>query len=195
MPPSSVDASRDEPVSHAAGPQRVHVDASNATRYLCVGAQIDSNFGHQVLRETLEQRHRSIAPSFGFDLAPVVLSALGARRRRMQRDMALILVSSLNLVANPAGTIVAALSWLWVRFVYRSTRRRRPERHHRHALSIAALAYLVVIPVLIVIWLLVAILTEALAPLSESPGVLLLGPVGALFRSSRLTAAPFILVD
>jgi hypothetical protein len=191
--PSKVDPRPGDPSLDGAYQEHRTPDASNATRYLCVGAQIDSTFGHRVLRETLEQRHRSIAPSFGFDLVPVVLSALSARRRLMQRDTLLVLISGLNFLVSPVGTVVTALSWLWVRFAYRSTRQRRPQRPH-YALWIATLACVVVIPALLIIGLLLALLAGALAPLRGNLGLLIVGPIVVLFRSSRLIAAPYVFV-
>jgi hypothetical protein len=101
--PPEVDPRTVDPSLDGAYREHRRQDANNATRYLCVGAQIDSTFGHEVLRETLEQRHRSIAPSYGFDLVPVVLSALSARRRLIQRDVALVLLAGLNFLVSPVA--------------------------------------------------------------------------------------------
>jgi hypothetical protein len=139
-------------------------DQSNATRYLCVGAQIDDGFGDQVIREVIEQPHRAVAPTFGLDLIPVVVHALNARGRRKRRDMLLVLIAGFDLLIAPVTTVVTALSWLWIRFVYRLSQQQRPHRDRRYALYLATLASVIVVPVLALTALLLSVVVGLLRP-------------------------------
>src|SRR5262245_17382135 len=44
---------------------------SNATRYLCAAAYLDSSFSNGVIRELLGS-HRAVVPSRGIDLIPII---------------------------------------------------------------------------------------------------------------------------
>lgn len=91
--------------------------SSAATRYLCVGAELDEVFARQVLGELLAE-HRVVAPSYGIDVVPVVLHALKAERRRMLRDMALcaLVLTELVLAPIPAVAVLLVTSWTaWAR--------------------------------------------------------------------------------
>jgi hypothetical protein len=63
--------------------------ASDATRYLCVGAYLDPRFRRAVLKEVLHQEHRAVAPSYGIDIVPVLRHCLRARRREITRNLVL----------------------------------------------------------------------------------------------------------
>src|SRR6266540_4017533 len=65
---------------------------SAATRYLCVGAHVDPQFADRVIHDVLEERHRAVCPSRGIDLVPIVRHCLAARRRRLARDLAILVV-------------------------------------------------------------------------------------------------------
>lgn len=54
-----------EAPARASPEQRERAGESEATRYLCVGAQIDDDFADRVIREVLEERYRAVAPSTG----------------------------------------------------------------------------------------------------------------------------------
>ncbi|WP_433332734.1 hypothetical protein [Spirillospora sp. CA-294931] len=64
----------------------------NATRHLAAGVYLDKRLCDRVLAEYIEDEHRAVVPSFGFDLEPVILHALRARRLRLVRDVTLALV-------------------------------------------------------------------------------------------------------
>lgn len=159
---------RPQPVEPTPPPQPPESDQSNATRYLCVGAQIDGDFGDQVIRAVIEQHHRAVAPSFGLDLIPVVVHALNGRSRRKRRDLLLVLLAGLNLLIAPVTTIVTALGWLWMRFVYRLTQQQRPSWHRRYALYLATFASLMVVPVLALTALLLSVVVGLLRPYVDS---------------------------
>jgi hypothetical protein len=85
--------------------QRRDTDQSNATRYLCVGAQVDSAFAARVIQEVLEQRYRAIAPSFGLNVVPVVVHALNGRSRRKRRDAILGVAEDSRAVASVVNAV------------------------------------------------------------------------------------------
>lgn len=68
----------------------------NATRYLCVGAYLDEGFRTLVLRDVLGEEHRAVAPSYSFDVQPVIRHCLTAQQRVVLRDIA---VTSVLLIA------------------------------------------------------------------------------------------------
>ncbi|MGW5413404.1 hypothetical protein [Actinomadura geliboluensis] len=61
----------------------------NTTRYLCAAVYLDRRIGDRVIAEFLDDENRAVVPSYGFDVEPVVLHALRARRYRLVRDLVL----------------------------------------------------------------------------------------------------------
>ena len=61
----------------------------NTTRYLCAAVYLDPRIGERVISEFLDDENRAVVPSFGFDVEPVLLHALRARRYRLVRDLVL----------------------------------------------------------------------------------------------------------
>jgi hypothetical protein len=165
-----------QPAEPTPPPELPDTDQSNATRYLCVGAQIDDAFGDSVIQEVLEQHHRAVAPTFGLDLIRVVVHALNARGRRKRRDLLLVILAVADLLIAPVITIVMALSWLWIRFVYRLTRQQRPSWHQRYALYLATIASVIVVPVLALTALLLSVVVGLLTPYVASMPVILVWP-------------------
>jgi hypothetical protein len=194
LPPHVGDRSASPPPDGQITPHR-HQDAdqSNATRYLCVGAQIDSGFAARVIREILEQRYRAIAPSYGLDVRPIVIHALNGRSRRKRRDLLLILLAVFNLIANPVITTVTALSWLWIRFVYRIARQQRPFWHPRYALYLATVASVIVVPILALTALLLSMVVGLLRRYVENIPVIISWPVELVRLPSPITASFIVL--
>jgi hypothetical protein len=116
-------------------------EADSSTRYLCVGAEIDSDFAHEVIEAVLEERYQAVAPSFGIDLVPVVRHALNGRRRRTTRDLTVAALAAVNLLLNPVGSVATVVAWLVTRFFYRRARLRWPQWGTRNALAVGAIAY------------------------------------------------------
>jgi hypothetical protein len=83
---------------------------SNATRYLCAAAHLDERFRSKVLREVLEHRHRAVAPSYGFDLRPVLAHCLAADRRAIGRDALLTLIAVVSLIFAFSATITTLIN-------------------------------------------------------------------------------------
>lgn len=70
---------------------------SAATRYLCVGAQIDEQFAGRAIYELLTERQRASAPSYGIDAVPVLLHCLWATRRHRIRDVILSVMLAVDV--------------------------------------------------------------------------------------------------
>jgi len=85
-------------------------DPTKATRHLCAGAYLDDTFRTESLREVYYQPRRLVAPSYGFDLVPVLAHCLRARNGAFVRDLAIV------------GTflVAACVSWLAVLLVLSS---------------------------------------------------------------------------
>lgn len=109
---------------------RTMVPLTEQTRQLCCAPYVDSDFANQVIGELVEDEHRAVTPSFGFDLAPVVRHCYRARRILLLRNALLtgLLGAGLGYAPKTTAALVAigALVHL-VRFV----RTRRPTRRQR----------------------------------------------------------------
>lgn len=79
--------------------------ASKATRLLCAGVYLDGQFADAVVTELVTNRHRTVAPSYGYDAIPVVAHALAVRMLRNQRNV----VNTLGVVAFFA---MAGFGWI-----------------------------------------------------------------------------------
>jgi hypothetical protein len=110
-----------------------------ATRYLCVGAQLDEEFARRVLHELLVEKHRAVAPSYGIDLVPIVVHCLRAERRRTVRDglLVAVLVGLLALAPLVVGGLlfVGAVS----RVIYRNAQKSKNVAKRRNAGATAGL--------------------------------------------------------
>ena len=67
----------------AAAPGGRAYAASNVTRLLCAGTYLDDNYRRAVIHSLLTERFRQIAPSYGYDVVPVLGHALAARTMRL----------------------------------------------------------------------------------------------------------------
>ncbi len=66
---------------------------TEATRFLCAGAQTDPAFARQVVTALVKERERFVAPGYGYDVVPVLGHALAARGR--QRITRLVMAAGL----------------------------------------------------------------------------------------------------
>jgi hypothetical protein len=90
--------------------------SSEVTRLLCVGAHVDPAFSDAVIRELVSESERFVAPSFGFDVLPVLGHALVARDRRSRRRVVVILSPLIPVFLYFFGTTAFATGvvlWLW----------------------------------------------------------------------------------
>jgi hypothetical protein len=81
---------------------------SNATRYLCAAAYLDRPFANRVIGELIAS-HRSVVPSVGFDLGPIIRHCFNARRITLIRDVLLTLSLIVALIAEPTAVIIFVL--------------------------------------------------------------------------------------
>ncbi len=92
---------------------------SPATRYLCVGGELDEAFARLVIGELIADRFRVVAPSYGVDVVPVVQHCIRAQRRRAIRDVALSALLVVELILAPLAAAIAIVVAVWARWVYR----------------------------------------------------------------------------
>lgn len=62
------------------------------TRYLCATTHLDERFAHLVVRAAVNQPFRADPPCYGADMAAVARHALAAGRRRLARDLVLLVI-------------------------------------------------------------------------------------------------------
>jgi hypothetical protein len=89
---------------------------SNATRYLCAAAYLDSAFTNRVLSELVASR-RAVAPSLGIDLVPIVRHCLRARKAQLVRDVLLSVLLAGGLYAAAGPTVAVLLLMFLLRFL------------------------------------------------------------------------------
>jgi hypothetical protein len=89
---------------------------SNATRHLCAGAYVDEEFRRRSLAGVYYQARRAVAPSYGFDLSPVLWHCLRARNIAVTRDALIVGVFVIALCAASYAALlaVAFLIMLWL---------------------------------------------------------------------------------
>ncbi|MET0426836.1 MAG: hypothetical protein ABW046_23415 [Actinoplanes sp.] len=79
------------PVDPSAAEQPRSEPPITTTRYLSVGAYVDTRFRDRCLRDVYHQSRRFVAPSYGFDLVTVLWHCLRARRLTICRDALIVL--------------------------------------------------------------------------------------------------------
>ena len=105
--PSPIDALIGEgpppPVDRAEKEHKVDV-----TRYLAAAAYLDETFRAEVLSQTMRQKHRFIAPSYGVDIGCVARHCLASRRLSRRRDVILTALIILGVWALHLPLVFAA---------------------------------------------------------------------------------------
>jgi hypothetical protein len=86
-------------------------DPTTATRHLCAAAYLDEDFRDTALREVYYQNRRVVAPSYGFDLVPVLAHGLRARNAAMVRDVA-VMATLLFTVCFARTALVGVLAMM-----------------------------------------------------------------------------------
>jgi hypothetical protein len=81
---------------------------NDTTRRLCGAPYLDPDFANATIREVVESERKSVPPSYGFDLDPVVRHCLRARRLLLIRYAMVTGVLVLGLCLNSLATI----AWL-----------------------------------------------------------------------------------
>ncbi|BCJ46571.1 hypothetical protein GCM10010168_39060 [Actinoplanes ianthinogenes] len=105
---------------------------SNTTRYLCTAAFLIPGFADQVVDELIGELRRSVPPSHGFDLDPVVRQCFRVRRRRVFQQLAATALLLLALLASPMTTFVVGYLGLLVRLGRSASLRALLRRLHLH---------------------------------------------------------------
>src|SRR3954452_6857896 len=82
------------------------LDDSAATRHLRAGAYLDEGFRDETLRQGDYQPRRIVAPSYGFQLVPVLWHCLRARRADIIRDVAIVALLLMALIASKSAVVV-----------------------------------------------------------------------------------------
>ncbi|MFC7986367.1 hypothetical protein [Streptomyces sp. NPDC057336] len=92
--------------SHAPPAQEISLEPTAATRHLCAGVYVDERFRDLVLHQVCTAPHRRVAPSYGFDIVPVMHHAW-----RAAALSALPRATVIAAVAGPAltGSVPAAI--------------------------------------------------------------------------------------
>ncbi|WP_066372042.1 hypothetical protein [Herbidospora mongoliensis] len=78
---------------------------NTATRHLCAGVYLDRGFRTKVLHKVHNDTRHMIAPSYGFDLVPVVRHAWRAWILEHAQHVAVVLVVSIGFAANPPAVV------------------------------------------------------------------------------------------
>lgn len=73
---------------------------TETTRYLCAAAHLDTNFRNYVIKHVVEEEHKAIGESFGVDAVSVARHCLAAKRREIFRDIALLLILLVLIIAR-----------------------------------------------------------------------------------------------
>ncbi|MFE3450599.1 hypothetical protein ACFXJ8_16870 [Nonomuraea sp. NPDC059194] len=77
---------------------------SKATRYLCAGVYLDRDFREMVIRRVYNDSKHMVAPSYGFDLVPVVVHAWRAWRLETLKWVLVLAVLLGGIAWAPAAT-------------------------------------------------------------------------------------------
>ncbi|MGI8335874.1 hypothetical protein ACRYCC_38510 [Actinomadura scrupuli] len=90
---------------------------SMVTRLLCAGVHLDAAYAESVIKELLKSGRRFVAPSYGFDVLPVLGHALLAGdRQKLKRRVIFLspLVPVVCLVFGGKGLVIGVFLWLWL---------------------------------------------------------------------------------
>ncbi|MFG3135669.1 hypothetical protein ACGFZA_05520 [Streptomyces sp. NPDC048211] len=91
---------------------------SDATRLLCAGVHLDSDFRGRVIQELVLHEERPVAPSLGIDVLPVLVHALRARRGETRTALMLLALWGMFIGLGWAGIgseALLPLPW-WVAY-------------------------------------------------------------------------------
>ncbi|WP_330323746.1 hypothetical protein [Streptomyces pseudovenezuelae] len=96
--------------SDAPPAQETTLEPTAATRHLCAGVYVDERFRDLVIDEVCTAPHRRVAPSYGFDIVPVMQHAWrAAALRALPRATLLAAIAGPLLTGSvPAGVLIAS---------------------------------------------------------------------------------------
>ena len=104
----------------APAPGGADYSSSNVTRLLCAGVYLDDGFRRSVIRELLTERFRQIAPSYGYDVVPVLGHALAAHTVRVYHACLLfsgLILFGLLWITDVLGFVPALVLFAWTAWV------------------------------------------------------------------------------
>ena len=100
----------------APSPGGADYSSGNVTRLLCAGAYLDDGYRSSVIRELLTERYRQVAPSYGYDVVPVLGHALAAHKLRVYHALLICAGFCLFLMfwfTHVLGFVAALLLFAW----------------------------------------------------------------------------------
>lgn len=99
----------------AAGPFGRPDATSDATRLLCAGTYLSDSYRAAVIRELYLAQYRYVAPSYGYDVVPILGHALAAHRLRGLQLAATLTATAVCLLLTSTGALnpLIALMLLW----------------------------------------------------------------------------------
>ncbi|MEU7041759.1 hypothetical protein AB0A77_11980 [Streptomyces varsoviensis] len=103
--------------SHAPPAKEATGEPTAATRHLCTGVYVDERFRDLVIKEVCTTPHRRVAPSYGFDIVPVMRHAWRAAALTASVRMAVVGAVVVPTLAGalPAALLIACgLALLWL---------------------------------------------------------------------------------
>ncbi|HZD73927.1 MAG TPA: hypothetical protein VE776_08610 [Actinomycetota bacterium] len=158
---------------------------SDATRYLCAGAYLDSDFAQAAIHAIVEEEHRAVGPSYGIDLRPILRHCLAARRRHAAQASAITATLLLNLLLFRLEALSFILSIIFVWLAVRASERLREGRGQMSLLRlfIRPLLYTWVAG-MITLLLLGPFLLALAAAASFEPSTVPLTPLSVAFREA-----------
>jgi hypothetical protein len=99
-------------------------EMSDATRYLCGAAYLDSKYAALVIREVLESR-RAVIPTRGVDLGLIIRHCLRSRQLRFARDVSLAVALLASLSFSPLHTIALMIFITFLRVAQEARTKRK----------------------------------------------------------------------
>lgn len=94
--------------------ERPSFDENRSTRYLCAGVYLDKTFRHWVLRNVYARAKSRVAPSYGFNVVPVLAHARNAWLFETTQDGCLtILLLICAVYSAPTMAFLVTAAYLW----------------------------------------------------------------------------------
>lgn len=174
-----------QPPTHSHQSMRERSSRSNATRYICAAGYLDPGFCEAVIDETLNQRHRAVAPSYDVDLTPILHHCVAAHRQRMWVDAAVSVILLLILLLFPL-TLAFPMAACYLAYAVLSSPLWRGELTTRMSKSRPASLLLVVAVVIALWWLTSSFTSRSSYPTYDSYGQRVDG-----FRLPSMGGSPF----
>jgi hypothetical protein len=141
---------------------------TNATRYLCAGAYLDSGFANKVIGELIAS-HRAVAPSRGINLDPIIRHCLKARRLKLIRDIALSVLLLVGLVTATIPLFFILAITFFCGYLP-GARWERRSLGGRALAGLAAIAALVIVGGILTVGIVVVVVLVIAAKVSSSGG-------------------------